>query len=226
MNTSNSPLSTARCAPSGCSVGITGEPRSAAVLGQNSSPQGAAPLVSIIVPCRNEAKSIHAFLRSLLSQEPGNFRWEAIIADGISKDGTREALRRYAEKYPQIRMIDNPGLIASTGLNACIRAAHGDIVRMDVHTEYKSDYVLRCVEVLQRTDAANVGGACIAVQAGRVGRAIAAAFHCLSPSAARSGTNPTTKDPWTPCTSDAGAAKSSSRPAASTKRSFAIRMTS
>jgi succinoglycan biosynthesis protein ExoA len=178
MNPSNSPLAAARCAPSGCSVSNAGKPRPAVTLRHDASPQDDAPLVSIIVPCRNEAKSIHAFLRSLLNQEPGTFRWEALIADGMSNDGTREVLRQYSEKHQQIRIVDNPGLIASTGLNACIRAAHGEIlVRMDVHTEYKSDYVLRCVEVLQRTNAANVGGACIAVQSGRVGRAIAAAFH-------------------------------------------------
>lgn len=178
MSSSNSPVTTARCAPSGCSVGNTGVPRPAAAPAHDSEPQHNAPFVSIIVPCRNEAESIHAFVRSLLNQQAGNFRWEALIADGMSNDGTRQALHQYIQQHPQIRIIDNPGLIVSTGLNACLCAAQGDIiVRMDVHTEYKSDYVLRCVEVLQRTNAANVGGACIAVQSGRIGRAIAAAFH-------------------------------------------------
>lgn len=143
-----------------------------------TNPQDASPAVSVIVPCRNEANSIHAFLNSLLGQELEGIRWEAIIADGMSVDGTRDVLVRFSKEHPQVRMIDNPGRIASTGLNACIRAAHGDIlIRMDVHTEYKSDYVRRCVEVLKRTNAANVGGACVAVQSGYVGRAIAGAFH-------------------------------------------------
>ena len=136
------------------------------------------PSVSIVVPCRNEVKSIGAFLNSLLNLDMGDMNWEAIIADGMSEDGTREALRQLIGKHRRIRVIDNPSRIVSTGLNACIRAASGDIIiRMDVHTEYKADYVRRCVEVLRRTSAANVGGACIAVQTGLVGRAIAAAFH-------------------------------------------------
>jgi len=136
------------------------------------------PIVSIIVPCRNEAKSIHAFLHSLLSQELDGIRWEAIVADGMSVDGTRDVLLQFSKEHPQVRMIDNPGHIASTGLNACIREAKGDIlIRMDVHTEYKSDYVRCCVQVLKQTNAANVGGACVAVQSGYVGRAIAGAFH-------------------------------------------------
>jgi succinoglycan biosynthesis protein ExoA len=135
-------------------------------------------MVSVIVPCRNEAKSIRTFLHSLLSQDLQGIPWEAVIADGMSEDGTREVLEQFSKSHRQIRVIDNPGLIASTGLNACIRASHGRIlVRMDVHTEYKADYIRRCVEVLEQTNAANVGGACIAVQCGYVGRAIAAAFH-------------------------------------------------
>ena len=178
MNPDKSHLNTSQCASSGCPAGSPRGTRPVPVFRDGAGPQHADTLVSIIVPCRDEAKSIHAFLRSLLNQERGDFSWEAIIADGLSEDGTREILCQYGEKYPQIRVIDNSGIIASTGLNACIREARGDIlVRMDVHTEYKSDYVLRCVEVLRRTDAANVGGACIAVQSGRVGGAIAAAFH-------------------------------------------------
>jgi len=140
--------------------------------------QNTAPSVSIVVPCRNEVTAIDAFLNSLLNQELENINWEVIIADGMSDDGTRDVLQQFSKKHRQIRVIDNPSHIASTGLNACIRAATGNIViRMDVHTEYKADYVRRCVEVLERTNAANVGGACIAIQTGYVGRAIAGAFH-------------------------------------------------
>src|SRR5262249_41370233 len=74
--------------------------------------------------------------------------------------------------------IDNPERIVSTGLNAAIRAAHGDIiVRMDVHTEYASDYVRQCVEVLEETGADNVGGPWIARGETYTARAVAAAFR-------------------------------------------------
>jgi len=48
---------------------------------------------------------------------------------------------------------------------------------MDVHTEYKADYIRCCVAALDNTGADNVGGACIARGQGYVGRAIAAAFQ-------------------------------------------------
>jgi succinoglycan biosynthesis protein ExoA len=176
MNPDNTRISATRTVGKGCAINqpcANAPSRSSA-----ASPQDTPPTVSIIVPCRNEAKSIDAFLNSLLNQEMGDINWEAIIADGMSEDGTRKVLQQFSKEHLQVRMIDNPSRIASTGLNACIRAAKGDvIVRMDVHTEYKADYVRRCVEVLMRTNAANVGGACVAVQTGYVGKAIAAAFH-------------------------------------------------
>jgi hypothetical protein len=63
-------------------------------------------------------------------------------------------------------------------MNEAIRAARGDIVvRMDVHCEYASDYVRRCVEVLAKTGADNVGGAARAQAKTRFQRALCAALH-------------------------------------------------
>jgi succinoglycan biosynthesis protein ExoA len=178
MKPDQSDLNPASSARRGCPVNGTCEEFASSSPSRYAGEQITSPHVSIIVPCRNEAGSIDAFLNSLLHQELENLNWEALIADGMSDDGTREVLQRFSAEHPRVQVIDNPSRIVSTGLNACIRAAAGDvIVRMDVHTEYKSDYVRRCVEVLEDTNAVNVGGACIAVQTGYVGRAIAGAFH-------------------------------------------------
>jgi glycosyltransferase involved in cell wall biosynthesis len=85
---------------------------------------------------------------------------EALIADGMSDDGTRERIEQIAASDSRIRLIDNPGRIVSTGLNLAIRQARGDIIiRMDVHSVYAPDYVEKCREVLEKTGADNVGGA-------------------------------------------------------------------
>src|SRR5262249_53760198 len=61
---------------------------------------------------------------------------------------------------------------------AAIRAAQGSIIiRMDVHTEYASDYIRQCLAVLQETGADNVGGPWVAKGNGLVSSAIAAAFQ-------------------------------------------------
>jgi succinoglycan biosynthesis protein ExoA len=134
--------------------------------------------ISIVVPCRNEAAHIRDFLDSALAQQldPGQ-EIEVLIADGMSTDQTRELVEEYATRVPAVRVIDNPGQIVSTGLNAAIRAARGEIiVRMDGHTVYAPDYVRQCARVLQESGADNVGGPWVAKGRGRMGRAIAAAF--------------------------------------------------
>jgi glycosyltransferase involved in cell wall biosynthesis len=136
------------------------------------------PAVSVVIPCRNEKDHIAACVRSILTQEepPGGF--EVIVADGMSDDGTRAVLDRLAEEDQRLRIIDNPGRIVSTGLNAAIKVARGRIIiRMDAHSEYAPDYVCQCVAVLQEIGADNVGGPWVAEGKGLVSWAIAAAFQ-------------------------------------------------
>jgi succinoglycan biosynthesis protein ExoA len=134
--------------------------------------------VTIIVACRNEISHIRAFLDSLVAQDMHGISWEAIIADGMSDDGTMGVLQQYSERHPQLRIVPNPGLIVSTGLNAAIRAARGDIImRMDAHTSYAPTYCRRCVEILKRTGADNVGGPARTKAHGVRARAVAAAYH-------------------------------------------------
>ena len=135
--------------------------------------------ISIIIPCRNERPHIADFLDSLLSQElDAGWQTEVLVADGMSEDGTREILAEYRRRAPQVHLIDNPGRIVSTGLNAAIRAASGDvIIRMDAHTTYGQDYIRQCVQVLQESGADNVGGPWVAKGRGPIGEAIAAAFR-------------------------------------------------
>jgi len=135
-------------------------------------------LVSIIVACRNEIKQVRRFLDSLQSQDMAGISWEAVLADGMSDDGTREVLEEYSARYAHIRVIANSGRIVSTGLNAAIRAARGEyIIRMDAHTCYARDYCRKCVETLERTGADNVGGPARTRAQGVQARAVAAAYH-------------------------------------------------
>ncbi len=108
----------------------------------------------------------------------GELDWEAIIADGGSEDGTREVVAGYARRHVRLRLIDNPGRIASTGLNAALRVARGEIVlRLDAHTRYAPDYCAACVATLLATGADNVGGPARTEAAGARARAIAGAYH-------------------------------------------------
>ncbi len=136
------------------------------------------PIVSIIIPCRNEEGCIEACIRSILAQESTPGGLEIIVADGMSNDGTRETVNRLSKEDSRVQVIENPGRIVSTGLNAAIRAAQGEIIiRMDAHTEYAPDYVRQCLAVLEDTRADNVGGPWVAQGKGYVSETIAAAFQ-------------------------------------------------
>ncbi len=135
-------------------------------------------LVTLIVPCRNEAGTIEQCLRSLMAQEGLDADWEIIVADGLSEDGTRQVVERLAAAEPRLRVIDNPQRIASTGLNIAIRAAQGEfIVRMDAHTVYAPDYICQCLAVMRETGADNVGGPMQTIADGFWEKAIRAVFH-------------------------------------------------
>ncbi|MGZ5276752.1 MAG: glycosyltransferase family 2 protein [Caldimonas sp.] len=138
--------------------------------------------VSIVVPCRNERDHIAAFAASALAQVlPPGWTLELVVADGMSDDGTREALAEVAAEDPRVSFVDNPGRIVSSGLNHALAATSGEVVvRMDVHTEYAPDYVAECLAALEASGADNVGGAWRAEAdpaGGPMQAAIAAAFQ-------------------------------------------------
>jgi cellulose synthase/poly-beta-1,6-N-acetylglucosamine synthase-like glycosyltransferase len=118
------------------------------------------PLVTVAMPCLDEAAYIEACMRGVLAQDYPKDKLEILVADGMSGDATREILARMSADDPRIRVVDNPDRIQAAGLNRALREARGEvIVRMDVHCEYAVDYVRRCVDALDRTGADNVGGA-------------------------------------------------------------------
>jgi len=140
------------------------------------------PQGSILIAGRNERSSIAAFFDSLSSQECRGVPLEAVIADGISDDGTREFLEAHAQRYSSprlaIRVLDNPGKTAACGLNLALRASQGSVVlRMDVHTTYAPDYIAQCLRVLSETGAANVGGPALTRGRGYMQEAIALGFR-------------------------------------------------
>src|SRR5689334_22833973 len=95
---------------------------------------GRPPLVTIAMPCLNEARYIEGCLRTVLAQDYPPDRLEILVADGGSDDGTREIVVRVAASDRRVALVDNPGRLQSAGMNAAIRRARGDvIVRMDVH---------------------------------------------------------------------------------------------
>jgi GT2 family glycosyltransferase len=104
---------------------------------------------------------------------------EVLIIDGGSRDATPERIASLAERYPEVRLLENPGRYAPHGLNVGIRASVGRFVlRADAHAVYPPRYVEDLI--LHHGDPliANVGGVIESVPGGQslVARVIGAAM--------------------------------------------------
>ena len=118
-------------------------------------------MLSVICPIYNEEKFIAKCIDSILAQDYPKDDLEVIFVDGMSKDCTREIVAEYIEKYPFIRLIDNPDRIVPPAMNIGIKASVGDIiVRLDAHAVFPQNYLLELVKNLHELDADNVGGVC------------------------------------------------------------------
>src|SRR5260370_34443482 len=64
--------------------------------------RGQAPLVSVVVPARNEERAVEAAVRSLLAQDYPSF--EVIVVEDRSTDRTADVLRSLAAD-PRLRVV-------------------------------------------------------------------------------------------------------------------------
>ncbi len=136
--------------------------------------------VSVIVPCYNEQETIGLLLNALYNQSFPRQNMEIIIADGLSTDGTLDAIHSFHSAHSdlQVKVLNNPRRSIPAGLNIALREAKGDyIVRLDAHSTPYPDYVERCVTLLRSGKGDNVGGVWEIVPGGNnwIARSIAAA---------------------------------------------------
>jgi chlorobactene glucosyltransferase len=127
-------------------------------------PPGDAPLLSVIIPARNEARNIEACARSVLASSYP--RLEVIVVDDRSEDGTGAIARRLTSEDSRLRVVD--GLPLPDGWFgkqwACAtgaRAARGEwLVFTDADTRHASDLLTRALNVARsrRADLVTVAG--------------------------------------------------------------------
>ena len=141
-------------------------------------PDTALPLVSVIVPVRNERSTIERCLGALLAQDYPAERMEILVVDGESDDGTAAAIDASARQVPRLRRLANPRRFAGPAMNVGIEAARGEVIaRVDGHAIVPPDFVSRSVAALgRRPDVDCVSGVLVTVGRSATGRAIAAAM--------------------------------------------------
>ncbi len=95
------------------------------------------PMLSVVVPAYNEAKTFGALMETLLGKEMMTLQMEIIVVESNSTDGTRELALNY-QNHPRVKVLleDQPrgkGFAVRTGL----KAATGDYVLIqDADLEY------------------------------------------------------------------------------------------
>jgi len=120
-----------------------------------------SPKVSIIVPCYNEQSTIRLLLEALHEQTYPRAEMEVLIADGLSTDGTREAIVSFQRDFPDlcVRLVENANRSIPSGVNRAIEAARGEIIlRLDAHSKPYPDYVENSISAHDQGRGANVGG--------------------------------------------------------------------
>lgn len=124
------------------------------------------PLVSILVPARDEAGDIATCLAAVLAQDHPRDRLEVVVVDGGSTDGTAAVAGKIlANAGIAHQVVTNPVGTTPSNLNVGLGHLHGEIVcRVDARSIIPSHYARRCAEVLAaRPDVVVVGGAQVAV---------------------------------------------------------------
>lgn len=136
------------------------------------------PVVSVIVPCRNERDHIQDCIRSILGQEYTRGTLEIIVVDGMSEDGTRRILKELMEEDSRLKVVDNPQRITPCARNIGIQEAKGQYIAiMDAHTVYAPTYIPTCIKLLEEhSEVCCAGGPIISIGKGVFGRATAAAM--------------------------------------------------
>ncbi|MFO0881178.1 MAG: glycosyltransferase family 2 protein [Gemmataceae bacterium] len=123
------------------------------------APAAVLPMISVIIPVRNEEAFLGETLQRLLEQDYPADRLEILVADGCSTDATPDIVRAWGEKHSNIRLLENPRRWSSAGRNVAARAARGDIILLiDGHCEIPGRrHLLDLAEAFQKTGADCVG---------------------------------------------------------------------
>lgn len=119
-----------------------------------------SPYISVIIATRNEEKYISACIDSLVqAAEDFKNRFEIIVADGMSDDGTLDIIHQFEKKHSFIHSFKNEKRYAPSGWNQAIKNAKGShLIIVGAHAHYPRNYIRESMYEMTKLDADVVGG--------------------------------------------------------------------
>jgi succinoglycan biosynthesis protein ExoA len=110
----------------------------------------------VLIPTLNEERYIAKCLDSLLEGGYPKDRMEFLVADGESKDKTREIVSAIGEKESKVRWVANPHVHQAGGVNLAAAAAAAEskyLIRVDAHALYPKGFLGDVVAVAEESSA-------------------------------------------------------------------------
>jgi len=119
-----------------------------------------APLVSIVIPCRNEQDFIGECIYSVLQADYPKDLLEVYVCDGKSDDRTVEVVENIIGTNPNVHVLINEFQTTPYALNLGIREAKSEvIIILGAHSKISKGYISKCVKALaEDTSIGCVGG--------------------------------------------------------------------
>ncbi len=111
--------------------------------------------LAVIMPVWNEEKFIGQTLDQLYLQDFPMDKLEIVIADGGSKDRTREIAESFRERFGSLKILDNPKQLPSSGRNIGVKNSTAPyILVLDGHTFIPSKNFLKdVIETFHKSNA-------------------------------------------------------------------------
>jgi cellulose synthase/poly-beta-1,6-N-acetylglucosamine synthase-like glycosyltransferase len=118
------------------------------------------PIISVVIPCKNEEKYIEKCIRSVYTNMVEGFDIEVIVCDGVSEDQTPNIVESLRNEYPLLQFQINHKQYTPFALNLGIENARGDyICILGAHATMKPDFLSSCYKIFSNDSAIGcVGG--------------------------------------------------------------------
>jgi cellulose synthase/poly-beta-1,6-N-acetylglucosamine synthase-like glycosyltransferase len=131
--------------------------------------EGELPLVSIIVPVKNEEKVVARLLRALTGLRYPLGRKEIIVVNDASTDRTGEICQEYALSHPEVRVLERTMSTTKAGaLNLGLGYARGEVVAtFDGDSVPEPDALLNAVAYFEDPSVGAVQGRICSINAGQ-----------------------------------------------------------